>query len=194
MQITPHHPEDLEQLRQRSQQERDAKQRDRYRAVVLALESHSAPEIARTLARSRRCVQLWVYAYRDHGPEGLRPKRQSGCPSKLPIEKQPSFRERLLAGPTEADGVCTLRARDIRRILQQEFGVEYTVAGVYDLLHRLGFSCLAPRPRHRKNDPAQMQQWVEQAPLLSRPQPNSTPAARSRSGSKMKPGSANKEP
>ena len=194
MQIRPHHPDDLERLRQRSRQQRDAKQRDRYRAVVLALEGHSAPEIARTLARSRRFVQLWVYVYRDHGLDAMSPKRQSGCPSKLPGAKQQSFKERLLAGPTETDGVCTLRAKDIRRILQKEFGVEYSLPGVYDLLHRLGFSCLAPRPRHRKNDPTQMQQWVEQAPLLSKPRPSNTPAGKSRSGSKTKPGSASKGP
>jgi transposase len=194
MQIQAHHPDDLEQLRQRSRQQRDAKQRDRYRAVVLALEGHTAPEIAQTLARSRRFVQLWAYTYRDHGPDAIGPKRQSGCPSKLPVAQQQSFKDRLLAGPTEADGVCTLRAKDIRRILQEEFGVEYSLAGVYDLLHRLGFSCLAPRPRHRKNDPAAMQQWVEQAPLLSRPQPSNIPASPSRSGSRTKPGSASKEP
>jgi transposase len=194
MQITTHHPDDLEQLRQRSRQQRNARQRDRYRAVVLALEGHSAPAIARTLARSRRGVQLWVYAYRDRGLEAIGPKRQPGCPSKLPEEKQPSFRDRLLGGPTARDGVCTLRAKEIRRILWEEFGVEYTVAGVYDLLHRLGFSCLAPRPRHRKNDPAPMQQWVEQAPLLSKPQPSNTLTSRCKSGSRMKPGSASKEP
>jgi transposase len=194
MQIKPHHPEDLEQLRQRSQQQRDAKQRDRYRAVLLALEGHSAPQIAQTLARSRRFVQLWAYAYRDHGLEAIGPKRQSGCPSKLPAAQEPSFKQRLLAGPTETDGVCTLRAKDVRRILQQEFGVEYSLAGVYDLLHRLRFSCLAPRPRHRKNDPAQMQQWVEQAPLLSRKRLRNTQANGSKSGSKTRPASASKEP
>ncbi len=194
MQIKAHHPEDLEQLRHRCHQERDAKQRDRYRAVVLALEGHSAPEIARILVCTRRCVQLWVYAYRDYGLEGLCPKRQPGCPSKLPVEKQPSFRERLLAGPTARDGVCTLRAKDIRRILQEEFGVQYTLPGVYDLLHRLGFSCLAPRPRHRQNDPAQVQRWVEQAPLLPRKRHRNIQANGSRSGSRMKPGSASKEP
>jgi transposase len=194
MQIKPHHPEDLEQLRQRSPQQRDAKQRDRYRAVVLALEGHSAPAIARTLARSRRCVPLWVYAYRDRGLEAIRPKRQPGGPSKLPVAKQLSFRERLRSGPTASDGGCTLRAKDIRRILREEFAVEYPLAGVYDLLHRLGFSCLAPRPRHRKNDPAPMQHGVEQAPLLSRPRPKSTPASPCRSGSRMKPGWARKEP
>jgi transposase len=194
MQITAHHPDDLEQLHQRSQQQRDAKQRDRYRAVALALEGRSAPQIAQTLARSRRFVQLWVYAYRDHGLEAIVPKRQPGCPSKLPVAQEPSFKQRLLAGPTETDGVCTLRAKDIQRLLQQEFAVEYSLAGVYDLLHRLGFSCLAPRPRHRKNDPAEMRQWVEQAPLLSKPRRSNIPVNPLRSGSKMKPGSASKEP
>jgi hypothetical protein len=73
--------EDLEQLRRRSRQQRDAKQRDHYRAVLLALEGHSAPETAQTLACSRRFVQLWVYVYRDHELDAIAPKRQPGCPS-----------------------------------------------------------------------------------------------------------------
>jgi hypothetical protein len=62
------------------------------------------------------------------------------------------------------------------------------------LLHRLGLSCLAPRPRHRKNDPEQMRKWVEDAPLLSRTSPKRTPSKESRSGSRTKRGSANKVP
>jgi hypothetical protein len=65
---------------------------------------------------------------------------------------------------------------------------------VYDLLHRLGLSCLAPRPRHRKNDPEQMQQWVENAPLLSRTSPKRTRSKRWRFGSRTKRGSASKGP
>ena len=52
MQIELHHPEDLTPLRQQSLKQRDAKQRDRYRAVLLALEGRSAPAIAKTLARA----------------------------------------------------------------------------------------------------------------------------------------------
>ena len=111
MQIKPHHPEDFTQLRQQSRQQRDAKQRDRYRAILLALEGQSAPAIAQTLARSRRFVQIWVYMYRDHGLEAIHPKRQPGRPSKLPATKEGPFKERFLAGPTQADGVCRLCGR-----------------------------------------------------------------------------------
>ena len=53
------------------------------------------------------------------------------------------------------------------RILNEEFGVEYTLNGAYDLLHRLNLSCLTPRPRHEKNDPEAMKAFKQSAPLLS---------------------------
>lgn len=75
---------------------------------------------------------------------------------------------RLEAGPKEGDEVCTLRGKDVVRILEREFGAKYTLNGAYDLLERLGFSCLSPRPRHEKNDPAGIADFKAQAPLLSR--------------------------
>jgi len=194
MHIELHHPEDLTQLRQQSRQQRDAKQRDRYRAILLAVEGYDAPAIARTLGRSRGFVQRWGYMYRDHGLEAIAPKRQTGRPPNLPATKEEPFKERFLAEPTEADGVCTLRAKEAQRIVQEEFGVEYTLPGVYDLLHRLGLSCLMPRPRHRKNDPEPMQQWLDSAPLLPRKSPRRIRGKGSRSGCRTKRGSANKEP
>ena len=148
--------------------QKDARQRDRLRAVRLALEGGEALEVAQMLGRSRRFVQEWVYAYRDGGIEAVKPGKGSGRPTKLPRDKEPAFRARMLGGVTESDGgVCTLRGVDAMRILEQEFGVRYTLDGVYDLLHRLRLSCLAPRPRHRKNDPQVMRQWLDDAPLLS---------------------------
>lgn len=194
MNVKPHHPDDLEQLRQRTRQEREAKQRDRYRAVLLALDGHRTERIMHMLARSKNFVQRWVYAYRDSGLEAVRPKRQSGRPPKLSASQEPSFKERVLSGPTEADGVCTLHAQDVRRILEEEFGVHYTLAGVYDLMHRLGLSCLAPRPRHRKNDPEQMQAWLEETPFLSSELAKNTATSASKSGSRTRPGSASKGP
>ena len=148
--------------------ERDAVQRDRLRAALLAAEGKQASEIARALGRSRRFVQAWAYAYRDFGVAAVRPGKSTGRPAKLTRDREQAFKARMLAGPTDADGgVCVPRGEDARRILEREFGVRYTLDGVYDLLHRLKLSCLSPRPRHRKNDPAAMAAWAERAPLLS---------------------------
>jgi transposase len=167
MNVNAHRPEDRQQLHARIHKETNAKQRDRYRAVLLALDGHLTEAIMNILSRSKNFVQRWVYAYRDGGIEAIRPKPPSGRPSKLSVQEQNRFRERFLAGPTQEDGICSLRAKDALRILSEEFGVGYTLPGVYDLLHSLNLSCLQPRPRHRKNDHKQMQKWLKDAPLLS---------------------------
>ena len=168
MHLTFRDERDRDRLEERIRSEANAKQRDRLRAALLSAQGQEAPQIAKTLGRSRRFVQRWAYAYRDGGIEAIAPGRAMGRPTTLPREREQAFKQRMLGGPTDADGgVCTLRGVDAVRILESEFGVRYTLDGAYDLLHRLGLSCLSPRPRHRKNDAEAMRQWVEQAPLLS---------------------------
>jgi len=148
--------------------ERDALRRDRLRAVLLALDGAEAEEIAARIGRSRRSVQDWVYRYRDGGIERIHPPRRPGRTPKLPREREAELRARLDAGPRPEDGVCTLRGRDVVRILEREFGVKYTLDGVYDLLERLGYRCLAPRPRHENHDPEAQRKFREEvAPFLS---------------------------
>jgi transposase len=169
-----------------------AKQRDRLRAVELAIAGESTPAIVRMLGRSRGFVQRWCYVYRDHGLDAVKAQSPPGRPPKLPLDQHEAFRRRVLGGPKDEDGVCTLRGRDCIDILQREFGVRYELSGVYDLLHRLNLSVLAPRPQHRKSDPQAQQQWVERAPFLSATCGDNTPTSVSKSGSRTKRGSASR--
>lgn len=192
MHITLHHDSDLAELDRRLRTEKHALQRDRLRAVRLALDGLEEPVIRNMLGRSRDFVQKWAYAYRDGGLEAIAAKLRKGRPTKLPRDRQAAFRRRMLAGPTDADGVCSLRGKDAVRILEAEFGVHDSLDGVYDLLRRLGFSSLAPRPVHRKNDPEAMKAWLDHAPFLSGVSATDTPTSGSRSGIKTERGSANR--
>ena len=167
MRIVEREAGDVAELARRAAAERDALRRDRYRAVLLALDGREAAEIAASLGRARRSVQDWAYAYRDGGVDAVQPARRKGREPKLPRGREAELMARLDAGPRPGDGVCALRGRDVVRILEREFLVKYTLAGAYGLLGRLGYSCLAPRPRHEKGDPAEQQRFREHAPLLS---------------------------
>jgi transposase len=125
----------------------------RYQAVVLAKQGHSAPDIAHTLSCSRRAVQTWIAQYNHGGVQALHERPHTGRPPRLVGPDRLRFQERLEAGPTPEDGVCTLRGRDLRRLLQDEFGVTLSRQAMYDLLHRLGYSSLMPRPQHEQANP-----------------------------------------
>jgi transposase len=183
-----------EVLERGARRARDGRQRERCRCVLLALQGFEATQIADKLGRSRRFVQYWVYRYRDGGLAALADRPRAGQPTRLPRPREAEFRARLEAAPTAADGVCSLRGRDIVRILRDEFGATYTLQGAYDLLHRLGYSYLRPRPQHRKNDPQAMDVWLGGAPLLSSRSATSTPPRRSKSGSRTKPASDRRAP
>jgi transposase len=168
MRLTERAAGDIDELRRRAAQERDALRRDRWRAVLMALDGAEAVAIARAVGRARRSVQDWAYAYRDGGIDAIQPRPRPGRTPKLPRQREPELIARLDAGPQpERDGgVCTLRGKDVVRILESEFGVKYTLGGAYDLLERLGYSCLSPRPLHEKSDPQQIEQFKQHAPLL----------------------------
>jgi hypothetical protein len=55
--IVERQPGDVAELRRRASSERDALRRDRYRAVLLALDGKQAAEVAAALGRARRSVQ-----------------------------------------------------------------------------------------------------------------------------------------
>ena len=131
MNVRLHHPKDLQQLRDISRKQGDAKQRDRYRAVLLALDGHSAQAIMKILDRSRNFVQRWVYVYRDRGIDAVRAIPQSGRPRKLTASEEMQLPERILAGLMPEDSDCSLRGQDIRRIINSEFGVQYSLPAVY---------------------------------------------------------------
>jgi transposase len=187
MDVAPHQFSDLDELRRRIRREANAKQRDRYRVVLLALEGKTEPEIRERTDRSRGFVQRWVYVYRDRGLDAIGPIKQSGRPTKLPRQQEQAFLDRI----RHAGRI--LRGHDIVEILKQEFGVCYTLQGAYDLLHRLGYEPLKPRPVNPKKDPQAEAAWKQAAPLLSKPSEASTPTKTSRSGSRTSADSARRD-
>ena len=125
----------------------------RVQAVILAKQGWTASHVAQSLGCSLRSVKNWVAQYNRGGIEALREQPRPGRPRFLAPEHYPRLKQRLEAPPTPEDGTCTLRGLDVRRILEQEFGVLMSLQAVYDLLHRFGYSSLLPRPQHENANP-----------------------------------------
>jgi transposase len=149
--VTEHHS--LDQLRVLADAIPRKRSWKRVQAVILAKQGWTASHIAQSLGCAIRSVKNWVAQYNRGGIEALGEHPRPGRPRRLDPEQYPRLRQRLDAPPTPEDGVCTFRAADVRRILEREFGVLMGRQAVYDLLHRLGYSDLMPRPHHEQVNP-----------------------------------------
>ena len=149
--VADHHRlEELQQLTRALPQKRIWR---RAQAVVLAKQGRTAQDIATALGCSLKAVKNWVAQYNTGGIEALHERPRSGRPPRLDPAHYPRLKQRLVEPPRPEDGACALRGRDIQRILEREFGVLMSLQAVYDLLHRLGYSDLMPRPQHEDANP-----------------------------------------
>ena len=170
MHIREREPADLSRLEGLIASERSADQRDRYSIALLALRGMEKEDIAALLGVAKSTVEHWAYRYRDGGLGALTPRPRGGSLAKVRGPALEKLKARIEAGPTPADKVCTLRGKDVRRIAREELGADISLNAAYRTLHRLGYSCLAPRPSHEKQDLAAQQRFSqESAPFCEDP-------------------------
>ena len=150
MQVHDHLP--LEELQRLTQSIKHTRLWKRHQAVVLAMQGHTALFIGSHLGCARSAVQKWVTQYNRDGPQALQEKPHPGRPPRLSGSELVRFQERVEAGPRPEEERATFYGLDYKKILADEFGVILSLQGVYDLLHRHGFSSLMPRPQHKDAD------------------------------------------
>jgi transposase len=131
---------------------KDGRVRQRLMAMKFIAQGHTIPQVSARMDISERPLRKWLHRFNAQGPDGLKDAYRSGQPPKLNNKAIERFKSRVRQGVTQTDTVCSLRACDIQQILQKEFAAYYSLGGTYFLLHRLGFSCLCPRPRHQQAD------------------------------------------
>ena len=185
MTVKPHNT--LDQLQRLYRTQTNARLARRIQGVYLAKMGLTCPEIMKITGSARRTIQQWLAKYNRGGLDELSEKPRPGQPRKLPRHREQEFCRRLEAGPTQKDGLSVLNGPAIRRILQREFGILYSGQGLYDLLHRLGYSCLCPCPQHEQADRQAQEAFKKSSPKYWTKSPRSTRTRHSRSGSRMKP-------
>ena len=128
--------------------ERARREKVRLAAAEMIEAGASDREIARRFRVSRMSVNRWRRALAAGGREALASKGAGGAKCKL-TEAQVAELEEVLDAGLAACGYadqCWTLAR-VAEQAWQRFGVEYTLAGMDVLLHRLGWSVQVPARR-----------------------------------------------
>ena len=164
----------------------------RIRAVLSVARGDHVPMVARSMSVAQRAVRNWVHRYNRGGLVGLQDRRK-GRQCRLSDSQLKKIRKRLREGAQPKDDVCSLRGRDIQRVLEKEFRVRYGRSSVYYLLHhQLGMSYPKPRPLHRKTYPEAQAAFKTTSEKSCKKSGKRIRTNGSRSGSRTKAGSPSK--
>src|SRR6266852_5877850 len=151
--------------------ERARREQVRLAAAELIEAGASDREVARHFRVSRMSVNRWRRALAAGGRAALASRGAGGAKCKLTPAQLGELEAVLDAGPAAcgyADQCWTLA-----RIAEQawrRFGVEYTLAGMAVLLHRLGWSVQVPARRAAERDEGKIARWREDTwPVIKAP-------------------------
>ena len=120
-------------------------------------------EVARRFRVSRMSANRWRRALAAGGREALASKGAGGAKCKLSPVQVRELEAVLEAGPAiwGWEDQCWTLAR-IAELVWRRFRVEYTLAGLDLLLHRLGWSVQVPARRAAERDEAAVTAWKEE--------------------------------
>jgi len=135
-------------------------ERTRIKAVGMVLSGVPTVDVAEELGVNPHTVTDWMTTYRAKGMEGLLWKGKRGRPSQLGDDQREELKAILAKGAAAYGyeiGLWTLPR--VARVIAEQFGITYSEAHVWKVLHGLGWSCQRPTKRAVERDEAKIKEW-----------------------------------
>jgi transposase len=152
--------------------ERARREQVRLAAAELIEAGAGDGEVARRFRVSRMSANRWRRALAGGGRAALASKGAGGAKCKLTAAQLRELEAVLDAGPAVsgwAEDQCWTLAR-IAEVVQRQFGVSYTLAGMDLLLHRIGWSVQVPARRAAERDEDRITAWRQEVwPVVKGP-------------------------
>jgi transposase len=182
-------------LRRKAAKTWNADQARRLLALAMVLEGASRTDAATACGMDRQTLRDWVHRFNGLGIDGLVDRKAAGRRPRLTAEQEVELARIVEQGPDIADdGIVRWRRVDLRDLIAARFGVALHERTVGKVLDRLGFSHISVRPRHPKANAEAQEAFKKTSRTSSIEQYRTVPRqSRSRSGSRMKHGSARRE-
>ncbi len=136
---------------------------NRILAVLAFADGHSISAIATMLKVNGEAVRSWIKRYLLKGLKGLNSRKSPGRPPKLTKSHKRALAKLIEAGPAKAGfvGNCW-RSPMIQHLIEEKFGVLYSVKYISELLKNMGFSYQKARFVSDHLDKEARKQWLNE--------------------------------
>lgn len=159
---------DAAELRSLAKRSRDPRQIRRLLALAAVYGGMSRAAAARVGGMDRQTLRDWAHRFNAAGPAGLTDRPRAGRPRQLSDTQMEELAGIVESGPDPAtDGVVRWRRIDLKRVIEERFGVVYSERAVSALLARLAFSYISGRPQHPRQDQRVLDGFKKTSPAPS---------------------------
>src|SRR5215210_2287756 len=182
---------DAHALRAIARTTKDGPQARRLLALAAIYEGATRTAAARLGGVTVQIVRDWVVKFNAHGPAGLINRKPPGPPSKLTDAHRAALQAIIEQGPIPAiHGVVRWRLIDLIQWVWEEFRITISKQTLSRELRAMNYRKLSARPRHHAKNEAAVAAFKKTSPPAWRQSRKPRlMASRSRSGSRMRPGS-----
>ena len=111
--------------------------------AIKSAKEHDITLVAKIYGVSRLSIMNWIKDFKSMGAEGLKIKEGRGRKAIVNPEEEEVIRKWL-----EQDNTITIKVLKLR--IEGELGKKIGKTATHDLMKKLGFSYITPRPKHYK--------------------------------------------
>ena len=153
---------DLEELEKRYKRERDGKIKERLHYLLLLKEGYSDRDIEKICHTSKSKVSFWHCRFKAEGFNGVCDKKGRGKKPKL-SETDLKELDSIIEKPYPMENGYTRgwQTKDVHAIIESKYGVSYGSRHVRRIISNLGFVRLVPRPRHKRRNQKEVDEFKE---------------------------------
>ena len=162
---------EIKEMLQRSKAEKNAKQKQRYDAVLLYLEGYNQSEISAYLHIPKRTIRYYIDKYRKGSISALLIRKAPGAKKKLTDEQESELKKVISTQTPEEAGIGILAnwtAKLACEWVECHYYVKFSESGMRDLFYRIGLSYTRPTYTLKKADPQKQEKFREQFEGLKR--------------------------
>ena len=140
----------IEDLKKKHKEEKNPKVKERLLMCIRRKYGDSLRAIGKIFCKSHNCARNWLIRA-EGGLDKLHDKKRPGAKRKLTNEQLAQIKEDLLKGP-QAHGFESnmWTGRLVAEHILRKYNIEYTPRNMQNLLRKMGYRHVKPRPKHPK--------------------------------------------
>lgn len=137
--------------------------KSRMQIILFLREGKTQREVSTELRISTGIVPFWKERFENEGTRGLKNKKGRGRKSKLNKKQLKELSSAIDKGIQMKDGYKRgYKTKDVRELIQNEFGINYTIRNCFKILRKLGYTLKVPRPRNKSRNQNDVDEFKEQ--------------------------------